>query len=73
MVPVVIAIFAVVENEMLDKRLAVNALAREPGSGDGLVRLPAGRVHDVERRLRDTSAIMIARLVASPSTSGGLE
>ena len=50
MVPVVVEIFALVERQVLDQRLAEHPhalLARPP---DRLVRLLAGDVHDVERR-----------------------
>src|SRR5580692_884394 len=50
--PVLVVIFAFVEHEMLDQRLAINALAESAGASDRLVRLDAGGVNDVERNAR---------------------
>src|ERR1700722_1734648 len=48
--PILVVILALVEHEMLDQRLAIDALAKSAGAADRLVRLGAGDVNDVERR-----------------------
>ena len=47
--PVGILIFALVEREMLDQRLAIDAHAFLPGAADRLVALLAGDVDDIDR------------------------
>ena len=51
-VPVLVLVFAVVEHEVLHQRLAEDALARLLGAADGIMRLLAGDMHDVERAAR---------------------
>src|ERR1700722_18455233 len=48
--PIPMVVFALVEHEMLDQRLAIDALAKSAGATDRLLRLSAGDVHNVERR-----------------------
>src|ERR1700729_1493835 len=48
--PIRVIVLALVEHEMLDQRLAIDALAKSAGAADRLVRLGAGDVNDVERR-----------------------
>ena len=47
-VPVLVAIFVLVEDEMLDQRFAEHALAGGAGARDRLVRVAAGGMDDVE-------------------------
>jgi hypothetical protein len=49
MVPVGFEIFALVEREVLDQRLAIDADAVLPRPPDRLMRLLAGGVHDIDR------------------------
>jgi len=51
-VPIVVAIFVLVEEEMLNQRLAEHALARRARPRDRLVGVAAGGVHDIERAAR---------------------
>ena len=48
-VPVGMAIDGIVDQQMARQHLAIDPLALEPGAGDGLQRLLAGIVDDVER------------------------
>src|ERR1700743_3479537 len=48
--PILVVVLALVEHEMLDQRLAIDALAKSAGAADRLVRLRAGPGDDVERR-----------------------
>ena len=48
-VPVAIKILALVERQVLDQRLAVDALAQRASAADRLVRRLTGELHDVER------------------------
>ena len=50
MVPVGVLVFALVEREVLDQRLAEHAHALLAGAADRFMRLLAGDVHDIERR-----------------------
>ena len=51
--PILVAVDGVVDHEMAGQHLAIDALAVEPGAGDGLQRLDAGIVHDIDRRVDD--------------------
>ena len=48
-VPILVEIFAFIQCQMLDQRLAPDALALLAGAADGLVAVLAGGVHDIER------------------------
>src|SRR5271169_5051748 len=50
--PVLVVIFALVEHEMLDEWLAIDALAQSAGAPDRLVRLDAGGMNNVKRDAR---------------------
>src|ERR1700733_6631320 len=50
--PIPVVVLTLVEHEMLDQRLAIDALAKSASAADRLVRLGARDVHDVERRAR---------------------
>ena len=50
--PVLVEIFALVEHEMLNKRLAIDALSQRARPGDRFVRLDAGRMDDIDRHAR---------------------
>ncbi len=50
--PVGVEILALVEHQMLDQRLAIDALALLARAADRLMRLDAGDMHDIERHAR---------------------
>ena len=52
MFPILVVVFALVEHQVLDERLAVDALSERAGAGDRLMRLDAGGVNDIERHAR---------------------
>src|SRR5262245_17805277 len=51
-VPVLVAILVLIEGQMLDQRLAIDALSCLPGALDCFMRLAAGGVDDMERAPR---------------------
>ena len=50
--PVLVIIFALVEHEMLNQRLAIDSHAVLARAADRLMRLDAGGMHDIERHAR---------------------
>ncbi|MGY3406614.1 hypothetical protein ACVWZV_002727 [Bradyrhizobium sp. GM5.1] len=52
MIPVLVLIFTGVQQQVLDQRLAIDALARRTCARDRLMRFAAARVHDIDRRPR---------------------
>src|ERR1700683_4780331 len=47
--PILVAVFALVEHEVLDDRLAIDALAGSAGARDRLMRVAARSVDDIDR------------------------
>ncbi|MEY9126403.1 hypothetical protein ABIA03_001660 [Bradyrhizobium yuanmingense] len=50
MIPVLVLIFTLIQQQMLDQRLAIDALAGGACPRDGLMRLAAAGVHDIDQR-----------------------
>ena len=55
MIPIGVGIFAIIQRQMLDQRLAPDALARHPRPADGFVALFTRRMHHIQRHARHIS------------------
>ncbi len=52
MVPILVEIFALIQRQVLDQRLAIDPHALLAGAADGFMGLLAGGVDDIERNAR---------------------